>query len=228
MSAEFLYQSLTSAAVSTALLGAAAWLMRSWISERMKNAIRSEYDQKLETHKAQLKAESDVALEKVRADLSIAAAERQVQFGRLHQERADVIAETYARLTDLHIKLGDYVKIFEPAGDKPKEERRKAVEEAHREFITYYPKKRIFLPVSAVEKIDSINRESVSAFYEFFYQIEMHQPQGTHDARQWLDIFKKVKEEMPVALQDLEREFRSLLGDNSEQSHAADARTSCG
>lgn len=118
MLADFLFQVLSSAAVTTVLLGAVGWLLRSWLSERMKNAIRSEYDQKLETHKAQLKAESDVALEKLRADLSIAAAERQIQFSRLHEARAEVIAETYARLTELHTKLGDYVKIFEPAGDK--------------------------------------------------------------------------------------------------------------
>ena len=228
MFSDFLYQVLTSAAVSAVLLGAAAWMLRAWISERMKNAIRSEYDQKLESHKAHLRADSEVALERLRADLSIAAMERQVQFSRLHEVRAEVIAETYARLTELHIKLGDYVKLFEPAGDKSKEERRKAVHEAHEYFISYYPQKRIFLPVSEVEKIDAINQESVAAFYSFFYEIEAYQDRGGHDTKRWLEIFKKVKEDMPVALDDLAREFRGLLGDNSEQSHAADPRTSGG
>lgn len=30
------------------------WLLRGWISERLKHSIRHEYSQKLETHKAQL------------------------------------------------------------------------------------------------------------------------------------------------------------------------------
>ena len=217
MITDYVLHVLSSALFSSVLVGAGAWLIRSWVSERMKNAIRSEYDQKLETHKSQLKAQSDVAIERVRADLSIAAAERQIQFARLHEERAEVIAETYARLTELHRTLGNYVKIFEPAGDKPKEERRRAVQEAHEAFITYYPKKRIFLPESAVEKIDSINERSVSAFYSFFYEIEVTQQQGGQDATRWLEIFKQVREEIPVALKELEHEFRSLLGDKSEQ-----------
>ncbi len=226
MFADFISHVLTSTIFSSSLVGLGVFLTRSWLSERMKNSIRSEYDQKLETHKAQLKAQSDVALERVRADLSIAAAEHQIQFAHLHEERARVIAETYARLTELHVKLGDYVKIYEPAGDKPKEERRQAVQKAHENFITYFRVKRIFLPESAVGKIDSINEQSVSAFYSFFYEIEVTQKQGEHDIRRWLKIFNQVKNEMPVALKELERDFRLLMGDKGEQCHSADASAS--
>lgn len=217
MFGDFISYVLASTVFSSLIVGALIWLTRSWISERLKNSIRSEYDQKLETHKAQLKSQSDVALERIRADLSIATAEHQIQFARLHEKRAEVIAETYARLTELHVALGDYVKIFEPAGDKPKEERRQAVQKAHEDFITYYRTKRIFIPESAVTKIDSINERSRSAFYSFFYEIEMTQAQGGHDTNRWLQIFNEVKDEMPVALKELERDFRSLLGDKSEQ-----------
>lgn len=53
---------ISSAAVSGALSGALIWLSRNWISERLKNSIKHEYDQKLEAHKAKLKIENDVAL----------------------------------------------------------------------------------------------------------------------------------------------------------------------
>jgi hypothetical protein len=222
MFGDFISYVLASTFFSSLLVGAGIWLARSWLSERLKNAIRAEYDQKLETHKAQLKSQSDVALERVRADLSILIAEHQIQFARLHEKRAEVIAETYARLTELHVALGDYVKIFEPAGDKPKEERRQAVQKAHENFITYYRTKRIFIPESAVSKIDSINERSVSAFYRFFYEVEITQKQGGHDTNLWLEIFKQVKDEMPMALKELERDFRALLGDKGEQVTEAD------
>jgi hypothetical protein len=38
---------LSSAAISAGLTGALFWLFRRWISERLKNAIKFEYDQKL-------------------------------------------------------------------------------------------------------------------------------------------------------------------------------------
>ena len=219
---------LTSATISTAAVAVIAYLAREWISTRLRNAIKLEYEQKLETHKTQLRSESDATLERLRADLSIAAAEHEIRFAKLHEKRGEVIAETYALLTDLHRKIGNYVKIFEPAGDAPKEQRRQEVEDAHRAFIEYYPKKRIFLPEAAVEKIDSINEQSVSAFYDFFYGVEMQHPHEGTSTEKWMEIFKKVRDEMPVALKELERDFRGLLGDKGEQGHSADASTSRG
>jgi hypothetical protein len=146
MVTDFIQQVIASASVSTILVGVLGWLTRSWISERLKNAIRHEYNEKLATHKAQLKAQSDIELEKLCSELAIVAAERQVIFTKLHEQRAEIVAETYALLNELHAKLGEYVKIFKSLHDKSKEERRKEVAEAHKAFITYYPKRKIFLP----------------------------------------------------------------------------------
>ena len=112
MIGDFISNVIASTFFSSLLVGAGIWIARSWLSERLKNSIRAEYDQKLETHKAQLKSQSDASLERLRADLSIATVEHNIQFTRLHEKRAEVIAETYARLTELHVALGDYVKIL--------------------------------------------------------------------------------------------------------------------
>lgn len=53
---------ISSATVSSALVAILIWLSREWISTRIKSSIQYEYDQKLEVHKAQLKAENEVAL----------------------------------------------------------------------------------------------------------------------------------------------------------------------
>ena len=94
-------QVLSSATVSVALSGILLWLTKSWISERLKNSIKSEYDQKLETHKAQLKAQSDVEIEQLKSRLNRTALEHQVRFTNLDEKRAEVIAETYSLLRAL-------------------------------------------------------------------------------------------------------------------------------
>jgi len=58
---------LTSVVASGALSGVLIWLSREWISTRLRSSIQHEYDQKLEALKAQLKAQSDVALVGLRA-----------------------------------------------------------------------------------------------------------------------------------------------------------------
>lgn len=160
---DYILSIITSASVGAFLAGLLLFLAKSWISERLKNAIKSEYDQKLETYKAELKAESDIATENLKSRLSIAATEHQVRFSRLHETRAEVIAETYALLRDLYEKVADYVKIFEPAGDRPKEERRKDVVNALNALRAYYPKKQIFLPKETAIKVRNIDIELMQA-----------------------------------------------------------------
>src|SRR3990172_2006802 len=55
---DFINNVITSAGVA----GLLVLLFREWISTRLKCSIQHEYDQKLEAHKARLKAENEVAL----------------------------------------------------------------------------------------------------------------------------------------------------------------------
>jgi hypothetical protein len=109
----FLAQVLTSVTISTTLSAILVWLTKTWISERLRSSVKSEYDQKLETHKAQLKAQFDVEVEKLRSQLSISATEHQVRFANLHEKRAEVIAKTCFLLKELFNNLRDYIKTYE-------------------------------------------------------------------------------------------------------------------
>ncbi len=65
---------ISSATVSVAIVGTLTWLFREWISTRLKSSIQHEYDQKLEAHKARLKAENEVALLELKATIEREAA----------------------------------------------------------------------------------------------------------------------------------------------------------
>lgn len=205
---------VTSAVFSAAVSGLIIWLMKSWISERLKNAIKNEYDQKLETHKAQLKAQSDVEIVNLRAQLSIVAKDHEVRFSRLHEKRAEVIAETYALLKALFVSLGEYVKIFEPVGDVSKEERRNTFIEAHKIFRSYYITRIIFFPKPTAIKLEEIDSQIVKNYNEFVFGVEMVN-KISDPTNKWFEIFERVKGEIKTALSDLEDEFRRLLGDEN-------------
>lgn len=213
MAENFLLEVLTSAAVSATLTGLLLWLTKSWIGERLKNAIKSEYDQKLETHKAQLKSASDVEVERLRSQLSITANEHNILFSKLHEKRAEVIAETYSLLRSLYEAVSEYVKPFVPVGDKPKEEKYQNILDAFKSFRAYYPKKQIFIPKSTTEKINSIDLELVRAINMFVYTVE--QNKSNDNFQNWTAIHDKLSGPTTVALAELEEELRALLGDNS-------------
>lgn len=58
---------LASVGVSGAAVALLIWLSKEWISTRLKSSIQHEYDQKLESLKAQLKAQNEVALVELQA-----------------------------------------------------------------------------------------------------------------------------------------------------------------
>jgi hypothetical protein len=200
------WEIITSATVSGLLI----WLMREWISERLKNAIKHEYDQKLETHKAQLKAQSDVEIEKLRSQLTITATEHEVRFSSLHEKRAKIIAETYALLKLLFVLLRDYEMRFQAVVDDPSRERRESVTAAYRKFHDYYITKVIFFPKDTAKKLDDIDSQLLINYNKFMGTVEMSK--GS-DINSWIQNVKEVEEEIKTALNELEDEFRRILGD---------------
>ena len=210
---DYLLEVITAAVVSGVLTAALIWLSKSWISERLKHAIKNEYEQKLATHKAELKAQSDVEIENLKSSLQITATEHNVRFSNLHEKRAEIIAETYSLLKTLCVKLADYVKIFEPIGDKPKDERQKLFADAHNKFRDYYPKRIIFLPKSTTDKVEKIDLQLVKAFNEFVFSVDLNKDNAS--VQKWNEIFERVNGEIWEALRELEDEFRGLLGDKS-------------
>ena len=165
---DFALQLISSAAVSALLTGALIWLTKSVIAERLKHAIKSEYDEKLETHKAQLKAKSDVESERLRAQLSIAATEHQVRFLRLHEERALVIAKLYKLLAKVQWECTRYVGPKEWMVEEPldvrlssidRQQSREATFEAMVSCYRYLDSHRIYLPYETGQTLDNLVRQ---------------------------------------------------------------------
>lgn len=224
---EFLLSTgLTAGAVAAAVV----WISRQWLSQKIQSQIKSEYDhrlesykaqikgeydEKLETHKAQLKAQADVEIEKLKSELSVAAAQRQALFSNLHERRAEVITEVYASLKGAISALADYTKAFEPAGGTSREERRKTVVEAANAFAKLYDKKKIFIPEGAAKKLDEMNLELKQAFLQFAYGIDLMPDYDSDRSQKWLEIGEKVEKLSKIAIGELERDFRMLLGDET-------------
>jgi hypothetical protein len=207
---DFVAQLVLPVAFSSCVSGSIVWFAREWISEKLKNSIKSQYDLLLETHKAQLKANAEVELEKLRAQLSLVAKQQEIVFSRLHERQAEVIAEVYAKLKHVQRSLSEYTKAFELAGEKPRSERGDDLVKSHNEFFSVFTDNAIFLPADIAEKIDAINRNIVRNGTDFtFLLANRNHPL---DVDKWIEINKECERNIPAALATLEREFRSLLG----------------
>lgn len=115
---------LASSAVSAVLAAAMIFLAKQVITERVRSAIKHEYDEKLESHKAQLQSQNAVEVERLRSELAITAHERQIVFSALHERVAKTIIGTYRRLRVLLEAMEQYIKLGGSSADPPQSVRR--------------------------------------------------------------------------------------------------------
>lgn len=212
---------LFSALSSLPLSGGLIWLYRDWISERIKGSIQHEYNQKLETHKAQLRSQSEIELARLKAQLEIAAGERNVQYSRVFEKTAEIIAETYGKLLALKDAADDYTQLMDPS-DPSRQELREAYRQKTQDFLKYFLPKKIYLPKETAEKIRVFSNTVHSATMQFSMAIAVGRGQ-TRDPETYgklFDKFFKSSEEVPKLLAMLEDDFQKLLGFGIEEKTA--------
>jgi hypothetical protein len=89
-------------------LGAVGWLIKVLVSHRLTKEA--------EEFKIRLQSDANVEIEKLRASLQQTATEHQIRFAKLHEKRAEVIAELHAQLIEAQSHVGRF--IFRDARDK--------------------------------------------------------------------------------------------------------------
>lgn len=205
---------LASATVSTALAGLLLWLTKSWITERLKNAIKHEYDQQLETHKAALKAQHDTALEKLTSDLRLDSFRQETRFADLHSRRAETIAETYGRLRNLHTLTRRYISEVGFEGQPSLAERRQDVGKALEDFEEYYLPRELFLPAATAERINDFRNKHVKVIFKFKRGVEQGRDEKT-GKDSWFESVEMMDDEVTPIFEELKSEFRKLLDDSA-------------
>lgn len=210
---------ISSLTVSGALTGIMIFLAKNTISERIKNSIKSEYEQKLETHKAQLKASSDREIEKLRAELNLTATEHQVRFSDLHIKRAEIIGRVYEQFVVLFNSGTAFSSPIQSGNVDREVQFRTSMNHIH-EFYQYFDRNRIYIPATLCARIvplvDSIQGKVLSLgihAHVNLSSIDREQRTSVMDA--WNQAWEFFSKEIPNARELLETEFRSLLGDRA-------------
>ena len=90
---EFILDLLKTLGTTAIVVAASAWVIRSLITHFLSR--------KIEAYKIELKNESDRRMEELKSSLQMIAQERQIVFMRLHERRAEIVAESYTLIHQL-------------------------------------------------------------------------------------------------------------------------------
>ena len=93
----------------------------------------------------------------------------------------------------------------------PQKEQR--VADAYNDAAEYFAQNRLFLPERTAEKADSMLDTLHTALIEFdTAQMGNKHQCGPDQSGLWIQSYKRVREEIPPILKELEHEFREILG----------------
>jgi hypothetical protein len=191
------------------LLGSAAYLIKTALTHRLK--------QEAETFKAQLKASSDAEIERLKNSLQMTALEHQVRFSKLHEKRAEVIAELYKRLVEASDAVQSFVLASGGATEEVQNELYANADKSLRELVPFFEIHRIYIPIPVGVMLDEFGTTLSQTALEIKMYGGMKFPS---DEREQMDIFnafntayQSVQKSIPEIKEQLENEFRVILGE---------------
>jgi len=150
-------------------------------------------------------------LERYKRDLDARQFEHQTRFTLIHQKRAEVISELYARLAHAKARLGELVAIFQPGGQSLID-KRKVTAEAFNDANSYFHERRIFLPEEIAENVDAVLEAMRDAFIEFDTAQMGNEEYKPDSTGLWKESFYKVRDKLPPLMKTMEKQFRIEIG----------------
>jgi hypothetical protein len=197
-----IWQTIITALGGTALLlGAVAWMVKKIVVHFL--------DKDVEAYKVKLQADADRQLEAFKTEL------RLIEFRstKLHDKRAEAVAEIYRRLANLQSAMKDYIWTFDDNLDveHSRSVQGRKLTDARDNFFSCYDSNRILLDDDICEKLDAYNKNVLGIFnrYSLTVSFVSDGTEAQHQAiRQALNDMKKLAD--PIR-KDLTNEFRHIL-----------------
>ena len=131
---------VSSVGASTVVCAFVGWLLREWISVRLKKSIQHEYDVKLEGFKAGYQKVLD---------------ENEIRFSWWHEKQAEALQEIYAMLVECQEKYINYFEIENTNADKLSSEAKKIIKD-YRKCFFVYKKYQIFIPDKILNQMKDV------------------------------------------------------------------------
>jgi hypothetical protein len=190
------------------LLAASAWLLKAVLTDK--------FARDAEAFKSRLKAEADIEIERLKSSLQMTALEHQVRFSKLHERRAEVIAEIYEGMVGVFWDGQRFVLAGGGQGDQGRREEYNKTLKRTNDFALFVDTHRIYLPDGVCALLDDFVDVVRKAVIPVGVWGNIPFPdEETH--KQWgkvvLSAYSAFETKIPTARRALEAEFRAILGD---------------
>lgn len=181
------------------------------------------YKSNLELQFQSYKLELNKQIESYKTNLQKATFEHQIKYSKLHEERALVIKELFSKLVKVEKSMGSFVALFEPVGERPKEEKGKDAAKDFNDFLDYVRTNEIYFSDDICELMYKIIDEIRDAWLKFitypsYKKIDYFLPEPKLAEIEkkkldfWIEAWKKINQDIPTLKKQLKQELQKMLG----------------
>lgn len=197
---------------SAFLLGAVAWIIKSLVSQFLAKD--------LDNYKAQIQFNNQIELTKIKSEIEKISFEHQIVFSRLHEKRAEILADLYASIVELYELSTLFVRyaIFEEKDSR--KDKLKELRNAVIKFRNIYEPNMIFFTETVCAKIKKLDKELSAPVSKLVHHLEIYeQNDDIGPVRQaWEDGQAQIEQIVFEIKNEIEMEFRNILGASSGQT----------
>jgi hypothetical protein len=183
---------LTTLGVQGSFVAAISWLFKQVVSTR-------------------LKADADAELARLKSELQIMSQEHQIRFAKLHERRAEIIAELFKRLQEMEWEAHCFALI----SPRDQEARAKARQVGF-ELYRFIELNRLYFPMTVCAQLENVVgklRRVVSHVGAYWTDVEHASPDfATQQNEVMLAACTALETDIPAAMNLLAQEFRAILG----------------
>jgi hypothetical protein len=193
----------------TIVLAGIAWLIKSMINNFLSKNI--------EAYKLNLKSNSEITIEELKNELRRKSFENEIMFERLHQKRANIIADLYSKLVISVQSVESFLAPFEYSGAPTKNEKYKKTVNDLINFINFFERNRIYFSENLCILIDDFIHKTKDPTFEFASYLNLAEADAEdrkEKLKVWSKTWKSVDSIIKPAKEIIEKEFRSILGVN--------------
>jgi len=196
---------LTNFLTNTVITGTAFGVL-GWVS---RTAIQQWLSQSLASYKSDLERRGQVEIERLRAQLQVAAASQGAKLASLHERQAEVISEVFSRLEVMHLAFRRWVARMRPVNQQILEQGRLA-QVAYSDFIDYYYRHAIWLDRDTTQVINGIIEDLWAVTVDM--SLDVNENGFPRDREAWNVANRRVTETIPQVRTALDTKFREILG----------------
>jgi len=155
-------------------------------------------------------------LEVFKGHIAAQNSEKQIIVSRLHEKRADAISKIYIGLLEYHAKCRRFVWQAEHVEEDERVALLNQITEAANGFRSIFQENHLYLKPSLCEKIKNLFKKTQSPAHQFIFALGayIHAKSITEEqySTAWKSAFETFADHLPLLLEELEQEFRNLLG----------------